>query len=227
MKKNNLKIVALLPMKGISERIPSKNLKSFCSKPLFHVVLNKLISCEFIHEVLINTDCENIKKNISENFKNKVRIIDRPKNLIGNYVSMNEIIKHDISLSDADIYFQTHSTNPLLLSTSIEKSIRTMIDYVHLDKYDSIFSVTETKKRFYTRSCTPMNHDPTMLVTQHLEPIFEENSCFYLFTKSSFLLKDSRIGAKPYMFSLNKIESVDIDNPEDFIIAESLYEIFR
>ncbi len=227
MKKNNLKVIALLPMKGISERIPSKNLKLFCEKPLFHVVLNKLINCESIHEVLINTDCENIKENIKENFKNKVRIIDRPKNLIGNYVSMNEIIKYDISLSDADIYFQTHSTNPLLSSSSIEKSIETMIDYIHLSKYDSIFSVTETKKRFYTQSCIPMNHDPTMLVTQHLEPIFEENSCFYLFTKESFLPKDSRIGHKPYMFPLDKIESIDIDDPEDFIIAESLYKIFR
>ena len=50
---------------------------------------------------------------------------------------------------------------------------------------------------------------------------------WYLFTKSSFLVNDSRIGAKPYMFLLNKIESVDIDDPEDFIIAESLHKIFR
>jgi len=93
--------------------------------------------------------------------------------------------------------------------------------------YDSIFSVTKTQKRFYNEDATPMNHDPKMLVTQHLTPIFEENSCFYIFTKQSFLNNQSRIGMKPLMFEIDKIESTDIDEKEDFIIAESLHRLLR
>ena len=72
-----------------------------------------------------------------------------------------------------------------------------------------------------------MNHDPKMLVTQHLDPIYEENSCFYIFTKDSFLNNDSRIGSKPFMFEIDKIESIDIDEPQDFIIAEALHKLLR
>ena len=72
-----------------------------------------------------------------------------------------------------------------------------------------------------------MNHDPKMLVTQHLPPIFEENSCFYIFTKESFIVNENRIGSKPFMFEIDKIEATDIDDPEDFIIAEILYKELR
>jgi CMP-N-acetylneuraminic acid synthetase len=90
-------------------------------------------------------------------------------------------------------------------------------------KADSIFSVTRTQKRFYTEDCLPMNHDPNMLVTQHLNPIFEENSCFYIFTKESFTKNNSRIGLNPFMYEIDKIEATDIDEPEDFKIAEILH----
>jgi CMP-N-acetylneuraminic acid synthetase len=58
-----------------------------------------------------------------------------------------------------------------------------------------------------------------MLVTQHLKPIFEENSCFYIFTKESFLSTNSRIGSSPLMYEIDKIESIDIDEKDDFIIG--------
>jgi CMP-N-acetylneuraminic acid synthetase len=95
------------------------------------------------------------------------------------------------------------------------------------NKNASVFSVSRTQKRFYNNDATPMNHDPKMLVTQHLDPIYEENSCFYIFTKESFFNNESRIGNAPFMFEIDKIESTDIDEPEDFIIAEALHKLLR
>ena len=216
-------VIALLPMKGTSERVPNKNLKDFNGYPLYSVVLNTLLNCSLIDKVVINTDSQLIKDDITKNYNSNVIVIDRPENICGNYVSMNKIIEHDISQFPASIYLQTHSTNPLLKSETITKALEKMLNVADEPKVDSIFSVTRTQKRFYTEDCLPMNHDPNMLVTQHLKPIFEENSCFYIFTKESFTKNNSRIGSNPFMYEIDKIEATDIDEPEDFKIAEILH----
>jgi CMP-N-acetylneuraminic acid synthetase len=79
----------------------------------------------------------------------------------------------------------------------------------------------------YWQDGSPVNHNPTELLrTQDLPPVFEENSNFFIFSKTSFEeAGKKRIGLKPKMFEVNKIEAVDIDNPEDFIIAEQLYTL--
>jgi len=222
------KVVALLPMKGTSERVPNKNLKIFNGKPLYHVVMNILLNSKHIDLVVVNTDSELVKSDIIKNFEEKVILIDRNEDIRGNYISMNKVLEQDIEKVNADLYIQTHSTNPLLLKETIDKAIDKML-LIKKDNglYDSIFSVTKTQKRFYNEDATPMNHDPKMLVTQHLTPIFEENSCFYIFTKQSFLNNQSRIGMKPLMFEIDKIESTDIDEKEDFIIAETLHRLLR
>jgi len=222
------KVVALLPMKGASERVPNKNLKIFNGKPLYHVVMNILLNSKHIDFVVVNTDSELVKYDIIKNFEEKVILIDRNEDIRGNYISMNKVLEQDIEKVNADLYIQTHSTNPLLLTETIDKAIdKMLLIKEHSGLYDSIFSVTKTQKRFYNEDATPMNHDPKMLVTQHLTPIFEENSCFYIFTKQSFLNNKSRIGMKPLMFEIDKIESTDIDEKEDFIIAESLHRLLR
>lgn len=222
-----MKIVALMPMKGTSERVPNKNLKSFNGKPLYHIVMETLLKSKYVNQVVVNTDGEYLKKDILTSFDNKVTIIDRNKEIQGNYVSMNKIIEHDVQAVEADIYIQSHSTNPLLKVETIDAAIEKMLELLKTDDNASVFSVSKTQKRFYNKDATPMNHDPKMLVTQHLDPIYEENSCFYIFTKKSFLKNDSRIGSTPYMFEIDKIESTDIDEPEDFIIAEALHKLLR
>ena len=115
---NNKKIIALLPMKGHSERISNKNIKDFDNKPLFSIILEKLINFEIIDEIIINTDSDYISNSASV-YSNKIKIIDRPKSLCGDFISMNKIIEYDLSSSSADIYIQTHTTNPLLRKKTI------------------------------------------------------------------------------------------------------------
>lgn len=226
---NMKQVTALLPMKGTSERVPNKNLKLFNGKPLYHVVMNTLLKSKFIDKIIVNTDGYNIKKDILKNFKEKVIIFDRDEEIQGNYISMNKIIEHDINKIKSDIYIQTHSTNPLLKVETIDNAIETMIKHLNNNNSDkdSIFSVTRIQKRFYNDEGLPSNHDPNMLVTQHLKPIYEENSCFYIFTKESFTKSKSRIGISPMMMEIDKIEATDIDDPEDFIIAETLHKLLR
>ena len=222
-----MNIVALLPMKGNSERIFNKNLKSFNGKPLFHAVIDELVNSRYITKVIINTDSDLIADSAISAYKEFVVIHKRPKSIQGDLVSMNKIIEYDLNNSDYDIYIQTHSTSPLLnvknLDAAIEKMISNSMDF------DSIFSVTKIQTRFYDKRCVPFNHDPKELLrTQDLDPLYEENSNFYIFTKDSFKNSNNkRIGSKPLMFEIDKIEAIDIDEPSDFIIAETLHKLLK
>ena len=111
------KITALVPMKGISERVKNKNVRSFCGSPLMCVILKTLTSIDIINKIVVNTDSEEIKDIASK--YNKVIIHDRPKEICGNHIPMNKIIEYDLSILDGEHFMQTHSTNPLLLGKSI------------------------------------------------------------------------------------------------------------
>jgi CMP-N-acetylneuraminic acid synthetase len=218
-----MKITALLPMKAHSERVPDKNIKNFCGKPLYHAVLSTLFQSKYIDKVVINTDSDIIKKDALKSFDGVV-IIDRPKEIQGDFVSMNDIIAYDLKKKKGEHFLQTHSTNPLLRSQTIDLAIE--VYFKKLNRFDSLFSVTRLQTRLYWKDGSPVNHNPNELLrTQDLPPVYEENSNFYIFSKKSFAdAGGRRIGNKPQMFEISKSEAVDIDEPEDWEIAEILYQ---
>lgn len=222
-----MKIVALLPMKGNSERVPNKNLKDFCGKPLYHRVMDTLLSSTYINTVVVNTDSDAIKSDIKVSYGDKVIIIDRPQEIIGDFVSMNKVIEYDLANVDADIYLQTHSTNPLFKTKSLNEAIEKMISLQKEGLFDSVFSVTKLQTRLYKSDGKPLNHNlEELLRTQDLKPLYEENSNFYIFSKESFIKSGGkRIGLNPYMFEIDKIEAIDIDEPQDFMIAEAIFNL--
>ncbi len=218
-----MQVVALLPMKGNSERVPNKNMKNFGGKPLYHAIVNTLKKCNQVKNVIINTDSEIIKNDAIQSFGDFVIIHNRPAEICGDMVSMNEVIKYDILKHGGEHFLQTHSTNPLIKSDSFSKAIEHYLK--NISTHDSVFSVTRLQTRLYWEDGSAINHNPAELLrTQDLPPVFEENSNFYIFSKQSFFnAGEKRIGLKPAMFDMNKIEAIDIDYPEDFELAETIY----
>lgn len=217
-KSDNKKIVmSLVPMKAHSERVPNKNIRDFAGKPLYYYILNALSKSKYIKEIYVNTDSEVISRRAPKISK-KIKIIKRPKELRGDYVSTNDIIAYDLSQIEGKYFLQTHATNPLLKPDTIDKAIEV---FFKLRDHDSLFSVTELQVRLYNKNGKPINHKPEEApITQNLQPIFEENSNLYIFTKDSFKKQHSRIGKRPYLFKINKLEAIDIDTEEDFRLAE-------
>ncbi len=214
-------VTALVPMKGHSERVPNKNIRPLMGKPAFHWIMETLSSSKYINEILVNTDSEEIGENAKLNF-NKVKVLPRPDFLIGDMVSIQPLIEYDIEQTDAEYFLQTHSTNPLLSVESIDRSIEL---YFSQNKYDSVFSVTEVKQRFYWPDGGGVNHDPKVLIrTQDLEPIYHENSCFYIFSKETNRKIKNRLGSNPLMYPIERLEAADIDDMEDFYWAEFLLD---
>ena len=215
-----MKLQALLPMKGHSERVPAKNLRSFAGKPLFFHVLETLLSSHFISGVLIDTDSPHIAS-LAEKFP-RVTVISRPEHLCGDFVSMNEVIAYDMQHCPEEHFLQTHSTNPLLTRKTLDRAVEEY--FCRLSEFDSLFTVTRLQSRLYSPE-GPVNHDPSRLErTQDLPPLFEENSNLYIFSRQAFVkAQHRRIGLRPQMFPMSRLEATDIDEPEDFILAETLY----
>ena len=212
-------------MRHHSERVPQKNYRLFAGKPLYHYIIRSLLACSIISEIVINTDSHLIKEDAQKNFP-EIRLIDRPAHLTDGAVPMNEVLMYDVSCVKADYYLQTHSTNPLLRPETINRAINTFLG--NYPENDSLFSVTSLQSRFWSGSGKPINHEPeTLLRTQDLSPLFEENSCLYIFPREMMLTRKNRIGNCPYMFEVDRIEACDIDEELDFLIAEFLFDRFH
>ena len=135
---------------------------------------------------------------------------------------MNDVLLHDVRQVEADHYLQTHSTNPLLRTETISSAIELFLD--NSSSYDSLFSVTKIQVRLWDQHTRAINHDPSILLrTQDLNPVYEENSCLYIFTRSSLETQQNRIGERPMMFEIDRVEAWDIDVELDFTIAEFLH----
>ncbi|MDP6376716.1 MAG: acylneuraminate cytidylyltransferase family protein [Pseudomonadales bacterium] len=213
-----MKIVALLPLKAHSERIPRKNFKLLAGKPLFRWMLDTLVRTPEVDLVVINTDAQ---RELEESGlrPGEALIRERRQALRGDFTSMNAIIKDDIEHVEADLYLMTHVTNPLISSSTVSAAI----DAYQTGRGDSLFSVNRIQTRFYDSDGNAVNHDPDNLVrTQDLDVWYEENSCLYIFTRDGFKETGARIGKKPIMFETPRLESVDIDDPEDWQLAEAL-----
>lgn len=216
------RVVALVPMRHHSERVLGKNYRSFAGKPLYHHIINSLLLCPIIHQVVVDTDSPIIMKDTSEHFP-QVQVIERPKHLRADTISMNDVLLNEVKLVEADFYLQTHSTNPLLRSETISNAIEMFLN--NYPMYDSLFSVTKIRTRLWDSLARPINHNPAILLrTQDLPPVYEENSCIYIFTRNTLESRHNRIGERPLMFEIDPIEAWDIDEELDFHIAEILYK---
>ena len=211
-------VKALVPMKHHSERVPGKNMRPLCGRPLFHWIMESLSRSQYVQEIIVNTDSVEIASNAQRNFD--VTIHMRPDYLLGDMVGIQPLIEYDLAHSEGEYYLQTHSTNPLLRAETIDQAVEAFFGQT---AHDSLFSVTPIQTRFYRPDGTALNHDPNNLIrTQDLPPIYEENSCIYIFSRTMFNTRKHRIGERPMMFPIDRFEAVDIDEEFDFAMAEAL-----
>jgi CMP-N-acetylneuraminic acid synthetase len=213
-------IAALVPMRHHSQRVPGKNYRLLASKPLYQHIVETLLEIPEIGKVIVDTDSEPIRDGLQKHFPS-VMVLRRPEYLCADSIPMNEILLYDISQVEADFYLQTHSTNPMLTPKTISRAIQTFLTGYPV--HDSLFSVTRLKTRLWDQNGRPINHDPEVLLqTQDLPPVFEENSCLYMFTRENLQRRRNRLGEHPLMFEVEADEAWDIDEELDFEIVDFL-----
>jgi len=214
------KIVALVPMRHHSQRVKGKNYRNLAGKPLYQHILSTLVVCPEITEIVVDTDSQVVMDGIKEHYS-QIKILIRPEHLRAEETPMNEVLLHDTQQVDADFYLQTHSTSPLLTTKTISAAIQTMEG--NYPAYDSLFSVTCRQTRYWDELGRAINHNPAILLqTQDLPPVYEENSCLYIFTRETLELQRNRIGLRPFLFEIEAAEAWDIDEEIDFMIVDLL-----
>lgn len=211
-------ITAVIGMKEVSQRVKNKNFKKLGNKPLYEWIISTLLEVDKITEIILNIQGQKLLDLLKSEYrnKNKLKIINRDKNLEGHETPMTEIIASSILDADNEYILNTHTTNPFLTKKSITEAID-----LFLKNKQPIFSVNVYQSRFYNHNLEPINHNPKLLLqTQDLKNIYEENSCFYIFDLKTFLNEKSRIFSNSTIYPLDRIESIDIDTNNDWLLAE-------
>lgn len=211
-----MKTVAIVPMKLNNTRLPQKNTKPFTNgKPLCCYILDTLLKVDDIDEVYVYCSNEAIKEYLPAD----VRYLKRSKSLDTDTTKMNEVLKAFADDVPADIYVMTHTTAPFISKESIQKGL----DAVKSGMNDSSFAAKKVQD-FLWKDGRPFNYSLENIPrTQDLPPLYEETSGFYIYESSVINELGRRIGQTPYIVEVNEIEAIDIDEKEDFEIADAIY----
>ncbi len=211
-----MKIVAVVPIKLNSSRLPQKNIKCFTNgEPLCNYILKTLKSIKEIEEVYVY--CSN--SDIIDYLPQGVKYLQRSTKLDCDTTKINDVLYEFVKEIKADVYVMAHTTAPFIKNKSIEKGLSAIME----KKFDSAFSVNKMQD-FLWKDGKPFNYDLGDIPrTQDLEPIYKETSGFYIFRRDIMKNFRKRIGERPYIVEVSEIEGIDIDEEEDFIIADAIF----
>ena len=209
-----MKIVAFVPIRLNSQRIEQKNLRMLGDKPLMCHMLESLAKAKNIDEVYVY--CSN--PSIKEFLPDGVKFLRRDEQLDSNATLGKDIFDAFTTEVDADIYVLAHTTSPFIRRATIEEAVDKVIGGEH----DSAFSA-ERIQTFTWWQGKPLNYSLQHVPrTQDLEAVYIETSAFFIFPRELWRTHHRRIGDNPYIAVTDRIESMDIDNPDDFLLAEAI-----
>jgi CMP-N-acetylneuraminic acid synthetase len=212
---------AIFPMRAGSKRVPDKNIRMMNGRPLYEWAIDMALTCEKIDKIILTTDIQEVL----DKYKNHDRIItlERPENLRDN-CDINWVMDDVLNRVDGEHFIQLQVTSPLLTKETTDNSIETYFD--NLENHNTLFSVYPMQLRVFDKDKKPVNHKledaPT---TQDLDLWYVEDNAIYIFSRSSFNKNNKRVIGQqdlPYLLPISKIDSADIDDEEDFELAELL-----
>jgi len=201
----------IIPARGGSKRIPNKNITDLCGHPLIHYAIENSLS--LTPSVYISTDCPKIKKVCADY---PVNIIDRPPELATDEAPTNPVIGHFLANTNVDTFACVQATSPLFRASDLNLAFNKLATA----KYDSVIAVREDVEFCWDKAGKPINFSPLRrLRTQDMESWYIENGSFYVTSRDSFFKNNSLIGERVGFIVMPKIDSIDIDTPEDLKLA--------
>ncbi len=207
-----MKVVAFLPAKGTSSRIENKNIKLLDGKPLFLHTLEKLVACDFIDEVYLDSESEEIFS-LAENVK--CNFLKRDVSLATNMTDGHSLFYNEAKQVEADIYIQILGTSPFIKKETIQKGIEILQKN---SEYDSVILVK--KEKLYTWNEQTANYNLEHIPNSvDLPDTIIETMGLYITRKNVALEMKKRIGKNPYLLEASTIEAVDVNYPDEFELA--------
>lgn len=212
-----MRVVAFVPIKLNSQRLPHKNILPIAGHPLCWHLCNTLVHSKGINEVYVYCSDEEVMKYLPEGVKFK----KREKRLDGDQIKGFEIYHNFIKAVDSDVYVLAHTTSPFIKISSIENAL----SHILSGENDSAFSA-ERIQTFAWYHGKPINYDLNDVPrTQDMDPIWVETSAFFMFRKEVFIEYNRRIGFRPFIQEVSGMEAIDIDEKKDYDLACKLADV--
>lgn len=212
---------AIIPVRKGSVRVKNKNVRPFCEKNILIYKIQQLNRIPQIEEVIVNSDCEYMLKLAATHGATPFK---RNDYYASSDAPINEVWRNIAENTDADVILYANATSPLVEDESFVDSIRVYHTLGLSGKQRSLNSVT-TVKEFLWMNGNTVNYDQNRQPkSQDLPLVFHPNFAINIISRE-LMIKDSTIISKDFKpYFLGKIESIDIDDEEDFLIAELLYK---
>lgn len=212
-----MRVVAFVPVKLNSERLPLKNIRPFTNgEPLISYILKTLRHVSNIDDIYVY--CSNEK--VTEFLPDGIQFLKRDSYYDLSSTPFNEVLSSFAELVDADVYALTHVTAPFISAQSIQQGI----DAVKSGTYDSALSV-QARQGFFWKDGRPFNYQPDHIPrTQDMDVLYEETCGLYVYTRDLILQRNRRVGDYPCLVEVSKIEAVDINDELDFKIADAIFQ---
>lgn len=218
------KILAIIPARGGSKRLPKKNIKQLAGKPLIEYSIKQALKSKYIDDVYVSSDNQTI---LEKSKQIGAKVIKRPKEYATDNSITLDVIKHALKVIKGKkerIIVLLQPTSPLRKTKSIDKAIEKIID----KNADTVISVNKRHlgpEWIFKKDGEQINflikNDLSKTRSQEQEETYEINGAIYAFSEKVIdNAKKYPIGSRIYPLILNKVESWDIDTLEDFKIAE-------
>jgi CMP-N-acetylneuraminic acid synthetase len=220
-------IKAFLPCRSGSQRIKNKNIRKFSKYKfgLFQLKVEQLIKVKELKEIIISTDDTKIINFLKKKKYKKIKAIKRPKNLSSSRTKTDDLIIYASKLfNENDHILWTHITSPLFGEKDYSGAIK--VYKSKIKKYDTVIGANIIQD-FIFNNKNPINYNYKKTYwpnTQNLKKLYKINNTFFLTSAKNYIIKKNRIGSKIFFLDVEKMKSIDIDWPEDFKIAEKIYE---
>ena len=221
-----MKIDIFLPCRSSSIRIKNKNIKKFSNIKfgLFELKLSQLMLVKGIQNIIVSTNDKKILNYLKKKIIKKLIIDKRPDYLCSSKVSTDELVKYVPNIIKSDHVLWTHVTSPFFQTKDYENAIK--VYKKNIKRNDSLMGVTKIQDFIYDTK-KPINFNKRKEKwppTQSLRKLFVVNNSIFLTSKRNYINLNDRIGKNPFLLEIKKIKSFDVDWPEDFKIAENIYE---
>ncbi|ODV49681.1 CMP-N-acetylneuraminic acid synthetase [Methanohalophilus euhalobius] len=213
------KILAIIPARGGSKGIPKKNIKLLAGKPLIAHTIESSLNSKYITKVVVSTEDEIISK-ISK--LHGAEVIERKNELAEDHVPLDPVIYHTLSEFEKkglryDVIATIQPTSPLIKTKTIDEAIETFIE----QDCDTLITVKAEPHLYWTKQddvFIPLYSERKN--RQYLEPLYKETGSM-LISKREIVSESNRIGNKLHLYEVPSNEAIDIDNYQDWLIAEN------
>jgi len=211
--------IAFIPARGGSKSIPKKNIKSFCGKPLIFWNLQELQKSN-VDQIVVATDCKKIEDTVLSFDFSKVKVYERNKENAQDISSTESVMLEYIDFEDlknTDIFMLVQSTSPFTQSSHFNEGLNLF------KKYDSVLSCCISKRFIWKENGKALNYNISNRPRrQDFQGSFIENGAFYINSVKNIKNTKNRISGNIGLYTMPEYSIMEIDEPEDWVIAESI-----